>query len=326
MSLLLKSTSSSTSPHHQLHRSFETRTVTARGADFEVSILHPDAPHSILCLPGALGTGSSDFAQLLASGLTSSESSNDKDKPNDNKYGIFAMTPRGLPGISRDYPLNFYRRDALDAAAVMQAILMGNDENNNNACQKKYSVLGWSDGAITAVHLAGAVAPHLVRNLVVWGGNAYVTKDDVQAFEAIRNVAQSWSNRVREEKMRSLGLSDVQELQELNDKATDGWIRHFYENDGDTCLRELHQVKCPTLVLHGAKDVICDLSHAKYMAQQIKNSQLVVLEEGKHNLHQRFADTFHRLVRDFIERNESESEKQESSSAAEGEPKVDEIV
>lgn len=232
---------------------------------------------TILCLPGALGTGPSDFEALLSGGLG-------------DQFGVVALDPRGLLlGTERTYPLDFYLRDALDGAAVMAQL-----------GYSKYSVLGWSDGANAALHLAASRA-EVVEKLVVWGGNAYVTQEDVDAWEAIRDIS-TWSSRMREQKAGVLG--GIDRLQELNHAATDGWIRMYTENAGDICLAELHQVKCPTLVVHGAKDVICDMRHAKYIAKQVPDATLVVLEEGKHNLHQRHADAFHELVENFLSEEE----------------------
>ena len=64
---------------------------------------------------------------------------------------VVSYDPRGY-GQSRpperDFPLDFYQRDADDAAALMAAL--GHD---------KYAVMGWSDGAISAVKLAAEHSP-----------------------------------------------------------------------------------------------------------------------------------------------------------------------
>lgn len=64
----------------------------------------------------------------------------------------------------RDFPLDFYQRDANDGAALMAAL-----------GHTRYAVMGWSDGAISSVFLAAAHAPNVDR-LVMFGGNAYLTK------------------------------------------------------------------------------------------------------------------------------------------------------
>jgi len=46
--------------------------------------------------------------------------------------------------------------------------------------------------------------------------------------------------------------------------------------------------------------VICHEYHAQYIAKHITNSKLEVLEEGKHNLHMKYADQFRTIVGDFL--------------------------
>ena len=60
---------------------------------------------------------------------------------------------------------------------------------------KKYSLLGWSDGGITAVIMA-ARCPDRVNNLVVWGANAFITQEDAELYERIRDT-DNWSDTMR---------------------------------------------------------------------------------------------------------------------------------
>lgn len=55
---------------------------------------------------------------------------------------------------------------------------------------KNYSVIGWSDGAITGMILA-ATRPECVEKLVPLGGNAYTDENDVRLLEgkALFNMA-----------------------------------------------------------------------------------------------------------------------------------------
>jgi pimeloyl-ACP methyl ester carboxylesterase/ubiquinone/menaquinone biosynthesis C-methylase UbiE len=264
--------------------SSSSRTVSARGVDFHVEFsaanLQPN-PHPVLCLVGALGTAQSDFSAQLQGGLG-------------EEFQIVALDPRGL-GKSRivggrQFPPDFYLQDALDAHAVMKEL--GHDT---------FTVLGWSDGANAALQLASRF-PEAVDNLVVWGGNAYITKQDVEAWESVRDVT-TWSERMRTERAAMHG--GLTELQRLNHQATDAYNLIYQNQGGDVGLEALHHIQCPTLVVHGAKDVICDFRHAKYMARQIPDAYLTVLAQGKHNLHLRHADDFHRVVRDFLLDNSS---------------------
>jgi pimeloyl-ACP methyl ester carboxylesterase len=49
--------------------------------------------------------------------------------------------------------------------------------------QEHFSVLGWSDGGITGLIVAGRY-PDLVRRLVVWGANAYILPSDMPLFKS----------------------------------------------------------------------------------------------------------------------------------------------
>ena len=42
--------------------------------------------------------------------------------------------------------------------------------------------MGWSDGGITALIMAGR-NPQNVSKLVVWGANSFVTEDDIKLYE-----------------------------------------------------------------------------------------------------------------------------------------------
>ena len=49
---------------------------------------------------------------------------------------------------------------------------------------------------MSAIILA-ALFPESVQKLIIWGSNAYVTKDDIELFEKTRDVS-NWSRRMRE--------------------------------------------------------------------------------------------------------------------------------
>lgn len=48
----------------------------------------------------------------------------------------------------------------------------------------KCSLLGWSDGGISALVLS-AKYPNIVDKVVIWGANAYVTDEDIVAYESM---------------------------------------------------------------------------------------------------------------------------------------------
>ena len=114
---------------------------------------------------------------------------------------MISFDPRGY-GSSRPprraFPVDFYHQDAEDCVALMAHL----------GCES-YAVGGWSDGAIIGLLLTLA-HPRQVEKLVVWGGNAYISQEDIDGYEKTRAVS-SWSPRMRE----GMGAIYGQELQEL---------------------------------------------------------------------------------------------------------------
>lgn len=226
----------------------------------------------VLCMPGAMGTAETDFSYQL-DGLSAD-------------HGVVSLDPRGYgqsrPPIRR-YPADFYHLDADDAAGVMQAL----------GCSS-YHVVGWSDGAISATLLA-AKRPEMVKKLVVFGIQASITKEDVDTYEGMRDVEKAWSARMLAAHRAVYG-DDVQPMWSSFCDA----MKMIYESGGDFCQEEAKRIKCPTLILHGAKDPIVPSHHPEWFNANIAGSKMYTFPEGKHNIHQKFAEEFNRRVLDFF--------------------------
>ncbi|XP_071552999.1 valacyclovir hydrolase [Panulirus ornatus] len=227
-----------------------------------------------LCLPGALGTIQSDFGPQM------------KALPERN-LTLVCWDPPGYGKSrppSRKYPLDFLRCDATLAATMMK-----------NLGYDKYSLLGWSDGGISAMMIAAANARH-VDKMVIWGANAYVTEQDVKIYEGLRDL-DKWSEKMRAPLEATYG-------KEYFKTAWEGWVDGYadmyYKNDGDICKGDLAKIVCPTLIIHGAKDPLISMEHCYYLKENIKGSQLIIMENGKHNLHLRYQDEFNNMVSDFL--------------------------
>ncbi|XP_039902288.1 valacyclovir hydrolase isoform X2 [Simochromis diagramma] len=116
--------------------------------------------HAVLLLPGALGSTKTDFGPQLKSLAK-------------ERFTVVGWDPRGY-GQSRppdrDFPPDFFERDAKDAVDLMKTLGFG-----------KFSLLGWSDGGITAL-VAAARNPDLINKMVVWGANAFVSQQDLKLY------------------------------------------------------------------------------------------------------------------------------------------------
>jgi valacyclovir hydrolase len=131
----------------------------------------------------------------------------------------------------------------------------------------------------------------------MFGGNAYFTKEDIEAFEDTRDVEGTWSKRMKETHYPVYGAEG---LQTMWSAAIDAWAGIFDKKGGDVCMAEARSIRCPTMILHGAKDPICLSDHPEWFKANIPGSTLHILPEGKHNLHIRFAEEVNALVRTFV--------------------------
>ncbi|ESO83077.1 hypothetical protein LOTGIDRAFT_133979, partial [Lottia gigantea] len=231
--------------------------------------------HVVLLLPGALGCAKTDYEPQL-NGMKK------------DKFSMICFDPRGY-GKSRppdrDWPADYFRRDAEDAVGLMKKLSI-----------KKFSVLGWSDGGITGLILAGQY-PDLVKHLVVWGSNAYVAPGDVPLFEGMSDI-DTWSERMRQPFLEVYGEKYFRAQWQNWVKA---YCRYYHEKGGDICKEDIKKIKCPTLIVHGEKDPLVSPEHPSYLHSNIPHAKLHLMPEGKHNLHMRFAAEFNQIVEKFLE-------------------------
>ncbi|XP_073406229.1 valacyclovir hydrolase isoform X3 [Dendrobates tinctorius] len=230
--------------------------------------------HALLLLPGALGCSQTDFGPQLKF-------------LNKEVFTIIGWDPRGY-GLSippaRDYPPNFFSRDAKDAVDLMQALNF-----------KKFSLLGWSAGGVTALIAAGSY-PSLINKLVIWGTPSCVTEEDVALYNAVKDV-RSWSLKMRKPMEDIYGK---EYFANTFSALVEAMIQFASKPDGNICRHLLPLIGCPTLIIHGMKDPVVPKFHPQFLHEHIKNSRLHLMPEGKHNLHIRFSEEFNRLVEDFL--------------------------
>ena len=68
--------------------------------------------------------------------------------------------------------------------------------------------------------------------------------------------------------------------------------------DDDLCMEEVKRVQCPTLIVHGAKDAMCPQFHANYLKENIRGSEMDVLQKGTHSM--QFSQEFNKLTERFL--------------------------
>lgn len=231
-------------------------------------------PHNVLCLPGALGSIWSDFKPQIE----------DLSK---EKFTLVVWDPPGY-GYSRpperDFSPGYFQRDAEMAFKLMQTLNLG-----------KFSCLGWSDGGITALIMAGS-RPADVEKLVVWGANAFVTQTDIDLYESIRDLSK-WSVAM---KSPLIELYTEPGLTKLWGQFCDAFLHILKHQEGNICKDYLGKIEAPTFILHGAKDPMVPSYHPPFLREHIKNTKYFEFKDGKHNIHLKYKTEFNAKVQDFL--------------------------
>eukprot|EP01064_Diplonema_japonicum_P007314 TRINITY_DN14967_c1_g1_i1.p1 TRINITY_DN14967_c1_g1~~TRINITY_DN14967_c1_g1_i1.p1 ORF type:complete len:275 (+),score=40.70 TRINITY_DN14967_c1_g1_i1:72-896(+) len=252
---------------------FRYHSLNVNGVDFHVVESGPEDGPPLLCMPGAMGTAETDFMYQL------------KGLPEEG-FRVISFDPRGYGKSrppSRVFPIDFYHIDGADAAGIMEGL--GIDE---------YKLMGWSDGANAAIILASKI-PEKIEKLVVFGGNSFVTSEDIEAYEATRNVEKSWSAGMKAKHVPLYGS----DLQPMWSSFCDG-MKSIYDNGGDICKAEARLLQCPTLIVHGSKDPIVPNNHPAWFEANIPDSSSYYFPEGKHNIHIKYSQDFNSLVSNFL--------------------------
>ncbi|XP_011198653.2 valacyclovir hydrolase [Bactrocera dorsalis] len=231
---------------------------------------------NVLLMPGALGSGWSHFKPQI-----------EKLPELLPNHTIIAWDP---PGYGKSVPperrfdLDFLQNDARCAVELMHAL-----------GRPKFSVLGWSNGGVTAIIVAGRFV-ECVEKLVIWGAGAYLNAEDEKTLRVLRDV-QKWSQRNREAMEKVYG---VEGFPKLWSAWTDAVFAIYKDRKGGYCCTEVNQIKAPTFILHGKKDVMIVADHVSYLRERIRDCKYYEFPEGKHNIHLRYADEFNKLVADFL--------------------------
>ncbi|XP_011192815.2 valacyclovir hydrolase [Zeugodacus cucurbitae] len=231
---------------------------------------------SVLLMPGALGTAWTDFKPQI-----------EKLPELLPNHTIIAWDPPGYgksQPLERYFDVDYFQNDARCAVELMRAL-----------GRPKFSIVGWSDGGVTGLIVAGRFV-ECVEKLVIWGAGAYLNAEEVKAITAIRDV-QKWSPRMREPMEKVYG---VEGFSKLLSAWVDAVVAIYKERKGDFCSTEVTQIKAPTFILHGKKDPMVAAEHIPYLRERINNCQYYEFPEGKHNIQLRYADEFNKLVANFL--------------------------
>ncbi len=200
-------------------------------------------------------------------------------------FRVLAPNLRGYGGSTpkpRDFPPDFYRRDAGDVLAFLDAL--GIDRAH---------LMGYSDGGEVALIAAG-LQPARFRSVIVWGASGYFSPALGQALSA---------PGYRESLMPTPTVMTLHGI--LDGEAfAQGWIdavRGLVEAGGDVSLSLAARITAPLLMMMGRQDHLNFAADARRVAERAPDGRLELFDCG-HAIHEAAWDDFQRVVRDFLRR------------------------
>ncbi|MCU0512403.1 MAG: alpha/beta hydrolase [Anaerolineae bacterium] len=199
----------------------------------------------------------------------------------DRGHRVLGLTLRGY-GASlpkpRDFPLQFYHRDAADVLAFMAALHL-----------PRAHLLGYSDGGETVLVAAGT-APQQVASVCAWG------------------AVGSFGPELRPVFQRTLNLSITPEeaaLHGITDAAgfARAWVRSttaMLDAGGDVSLSLAPAMTCPLLLLLGRQDTLNPEAYGRKLVDAAPRGRLLMLDCG-HAVHDEQPAAFQQAVGDFLQ-------------------------
>ena len=198
-------------------------------------------------------------------------------------YRILALDNRGAGRSSApDYPYTT-KHFADDTIALMDAV----------GISEPAHVVGRSMGGAIAQEITLAW-PDRVRSLVI---TASFGKLDRYGYRILHNInevvkAQGFAAAARHQALFFFPPPYFNENKEQLDAVEEMLANatgpvHGYSHGTHACLTHdsldrLHQVKCPTLVMTGGRDVLCAADASRAIAERIPNCKLRVYEPASH--------------------------------------------
>jgi pimeloyl-ACP methyl ester carboxylesterase len=175
-------------------------------------------------------------------------------------YQTILIDSRGHGRSTRDTQPYSYELMASDVLAVINALSL-----------EKASLVGWSDGACTALVLA-ARAPERVAGVFFFACNMDPT--GVKPFEATPALNRCFSRHTKDYAQLSATPDRFQHLV--------GDVGLMQRTQPDYSAGDLAMIRVPVTIVQSEHDEFIRPEHAEYLAQSIPNARLVVLKGVSH--------------------------------------------
>jgi valacyclovir hydrolase len=198
-------------------------------------------------------------------------------------YRVIGPTLRGYGESQpkpRDFPYDFYRRDADDLLAFLEALEL-----------PPAHILGYSDGGEVALIAAG-LQPERFRSVATIGAVGYFGPEMRPGIQRMYPV--DWVTA--EEKAR-LGVDDPTPIVMQWIRATQMLIN----SGGDASVSLAPNITCPVLIMLGEQDRLNPASCAQVFLAGVPDGRLVIFDCG-HPIHNQRWPEFQQVWGDFLRR------------------------
>jgi pimeloyl-ACP methyl ester carboxylesterase len=177
-----------------------------------------------------------------------------------NGYRAVLVDSRGHGRSTRDAQPFSYELMASDVLAVMDTLHL-----------EKASLVGWSDGACTALILA-AKAPTRVSGVFFFGCN--MDPSGVKPFEATPTLNRCFARHAKDYAQLS---ATPEHFKDFVDAVT-----RMQQTQPNYSAGDLAEIRVPVVIVHSEHDEFIKREHAEYLARSIPNAELVVLNGVSH--------------------------------------------
>lgn len=240
----------------------------ATGARLHYEHLNPTADRvPVIAIHGLLGTGRKDLGAVL-------------DWLADEGYPVIAPTLRGYGESEpkpRDFPYQFYKRDAQDMLAFMDALAI-----------ERAHILGYSDGGEVALIMAGT-QPQRCVTVATIGSTGYF---DPQVRVVVQNYSRG-SQWISADDIARHQIDDADAFARAWQRATIMLV----DSGGDVAVSLAPNITMPLMMLLGERDTLNPARNAQhFLAAGVLNGRVIVLDAA-HPVHDDQPDAFRQLYR-----------------------------
>jgi pimeloyl-ACP methyl ester carboxylesterase len=195
-------------------------------------------------------------------------------------YRAVLIDSRGHGRSTRDQRPYTYELMASDVSAVMDALHL-----------EKAAIVGWSDGACTALVLASK-APERIAGVFFFGCN--MDSSGTKDVEFTPTLKRCFDRHVKD-------YAQLSATPDQFDAFSDA-VGHMQKTQPNYSAQDLAAISVPVVIVQAEYDEFIRPEHAEYLAQSIPNAEFVTLHGVSHFAPLQRPEQFNSAMLAFLER------------------------